>query len=57
MVQEMDPEAVDEYVPIEAGAEKLPLAFDNCVVKTFPELNVPVAVYETVNVPLGQIGF
>ena len=36
------PAVVDGNVPIVTGEAKLPLASDNCAVKTFPKVKVPV---------------
>ena len=44
MLVEMVPDPVPDKVPIATGVLKLPVASDNCAVKTLPELKVPVAV-------------
>jgi hypothetical protein len=42
--------------PIFTGEPKLPLASDNCAVKTFPALKVPDIVYGTETPDPGQNG-
>jgi len=46
------PAPVPDKVPIEVGAEKLPVELESCAVKIFPALNVPVTVKGTSTVSL-----
>jgi hypothetical protein len=55
IVQFIVPELVDVMLPIVTGFPKPPPASDNCAVNELPELNCPVAVYETVNADPAQI--
>ncbi len=43
----MLPEVVELSVPIFTGLAKLPVEEDNCAVKVFPALKIPVTVYGT----------
>ena len=56
IVAEIVPEAVLVSVPILTGVVKLPVAPDNCAVKIFPALNVPVAVKGTLTEAPAQNG-
>ena len=47
MVAEIVPDDVPDKVPMDTGEAKLPLALDNCAVKTFPDVKVPVIVNGT----------
>ena len=50
------PAAVPVSVPIVTGAAKLPAAFDNCAVKTFPGVKVPAIAKGTLTIVHAQNG-